>query len=94
MQQSEQTKVVLHLGLAIDAQSKGNETLAAEEMEGALEAGFKHASLYFTLGLLRFKGDRLESAQRFLQNAVKHNDYALGTRLLLGQLLVKKSIFQ
>lgn len=93
LQQSEQTKVVLHLGLAIDAQSKGNETLAAEEMEGALEAGFKHASLYFTLGLLRFKGDRLESAQRFLQNAVKHNDYALGTRLLLGQLLVKKSLF-
>lgn len=93
LQQSEQTKVVLHLGLAIDAQSRGNETLAAEEMEGALEAGFKHSSLYFNLGLLRFKGERLESAQRFLQNAVKHNDYGLGTRLLLGQLLVKKSNF-
>ena len=92
-QQSEQTKVILHLGLAIDAQSKGNETLAAEEMEGALEAGFKHASLYFTLGLLRFKGERIESAQRFLQNSVKHNDYALGSRILLGQLLVKKSLF-
>ena len=93
LQQSEQTKAVLHLGLAIDAQTKGNETQAAEEMEGALEAGFKHASLYFTLGLLRFKGNRLESAQRFLQNSVKHNDYALGTRLLLGQLLVKKSLY-
>jgi tetratricopeptide (TPR) repeat protein len=93
MQQSEQTKVVLHLSQAIDAQSKGNETLAAEEMEGALEAGFKHASLYFTLGYLRYKGDRLESAQRFLQNSIKHNDYGLGTRLLLGQLLVKKSHF-
>jgi tetratricopeptide (TPR) repeat protein len=58
-----------------------------------LEAGFKHPSLYFMIGLLRFNGDRLESAQRFLQNAVKHNDYALGTRLLLGQLLVKKSHF-
>jgi hypothetical protein len=91
MQQAEQTKVVLHLSQAIDAQSKGNDTLAAEEMEGALEAGFKHASLYFTLGLLRYKGDRLESAQRFLQNSIKHNDYGLGTRLLLGQLLVKKS---
>jgi tetratricopeptide (TPR) repeat protein len=93
LQQSEQTKVVLHLGLAIDAQSKGNETLAAEEMEGALEAGFKHSSLYFNLGYLRFKGDRQESAQRFLQNAVKHNDYGLGSRLLLGQLYVKKSNF-
>lgn len=94
MQHAEQTKVILHLGQAIDAQSKGNESLAAEEMEGALEAGFKHASLYFALGLLRFKTERYESAQRLLQNAVKHNDYALGTRLLLGQLNEKKSFMQ
>ena len=40
MQQSEQTKVVLHLGQAIDAQSKGKETQAAEEIEAALEANF------------------------------------------------------
>ncbi len=93
LQQAEQVKVVLHLSQAIDSQSKGNEIQAVEELEGALEAGFKHPSLYFMIGLLRFNGDRLESAQRFLQNAVKHNDYALGTRLLLGQLLVKKSHF-
>ena len=91
LQQSEQTKTVLHLGLAIDAQTKNNEVQAAEEMEHAIEAGFKHPSIYFTLGLLRFKGERLESAQRFLQNSIKHNDYALGTRLLLGQLYGKKS---
>ena len=93
LQQSEQTKVVLHLGLAIDAQTKGNEAQAAEEFESALDAGFKHSSLYFMLGFLRFKGERLESAQRFLQNSVKHGDYALATRLILGQLLVSKSRF-
>jgi len=93
LQQSEQTKVVLHLGLAIDAQTKGSEAQAAEEFESALEAGFKHSSLYYMLGLLRFKGERIESAQRFLQNAVKHHDYALGTRLLLGQLFAGKSRF-
>ncbi|MBL8101088.1 MAG: tetratricopeptide repeat protein, partial [Anaerolineales bacterium] len=93
LQQAEQTKVVLHLGQAIDSQSKGKEAQAAEEMEAALEANFKHPALYFNLGLLRFKGDRYESAQRFLQNAVKHHDYALGTRLLLGQMLVRKSDF-
>ncbi len=92
MQHAEQTKVILHLGQAIDAQSKGNESQAAEEMEGALEAGFKHPALYFTLGLLRFKGERFESAQRFLQNSVKHNDYALPTRLLLAQILERKSL--
>lgn len=93
MQQNEQTRIILHLGQAIDAQSKGNDSQAAEEMESALDAGFKHPALYFNLGLLRFKGERFESAQRFLQNAVKHNDYALATRLLLGQILIRKSDF-
>lgn len=91
LQQAEQAKVILHLGQAIDAQSKGNSTQAAEEMESALEAGLNNPALYFSLGYLRFMGERYESAQRFLQNAVKHNDYALATRLLLGQLMIKKS---
>jgi tetratricopeptide (TPR) repeat protein len=90
LQQSEQTKVVLYLGLAIDAQTKGQDAQAAEELEHALEAGFKHSSLYFNLGLLRAKGDRIESALRFLQHSVKHKDYALGTRLLQGQIYFKK----
>jgi tetratricopeptide (TPR) repeat protein len=90
MQSSEQTKVVLHLGQAIDAQTKGNENLAAEELEHALEAGFNHPALYFDLGLLRSNGDRLESAVRHLQHAVKHNDFNLAARLLLGQIHQKQ----
>src|SRR5215216_6987261 len=86
MQSSEQTKVVLHLGQAIDAQTKNNENQAAEELEHALEAGFNHPALYFDLGLLRSKGDRLESAVRHLQHAVKHQDFGLAARLLMGQL--------
>jgi tetratricopeptide (TPR) repeat protein len=86
MQQSEQTRVVLHLGQAIDAQTKDNDALAAEELEHALEAGFNHPALYFDLGLLRSKADRSESAIRNLQHAVKHNDFGLGARLLLGQI--------
>jgi tetratricopeptide (TPR) repeat protein len=86
MQQSEQTKVVLHLGQAIDAQTKNNENQAAEELEHALEAGFNHPALYFDLGLIRSRGDRLESAIRHLQHAVKHNDFGLASRLLMGQV--------
>ncbi|MGZ9234602.1 MAG: tetratricopeptide repeat protein [Anaerolineales bacterium] len=86
MQQSEQTKVVLHLGQAIDAQTKNNENQAAEELEHALEAGFNHPALFFDLGLLRSKGDRLESAIRHLQHAVKHQDFGLAARLLMGQI--------
>jgi tetratricopeptide (TPR) repeat protein len=90
MQNAEQTKVVLHLGLAIDALTRNQDTQAAEELERALEAGFSHPSLYFLLGLLRSKGERIESAQRHLQHAVKHIDYNLASRLLQGQLLTRK----
>jgi tetratricopeptide (TPR) repeat protein len=86
MQSSEQTKVVMHLGQAIDAQTKNNENQAAEELEHALEAGFNHPALYYDLGLLRSKGDRLESAVRHLQHAVKHQDFGLAARLLMGQV--------
>ena len=86
MQSSEQTKVVLHLGQAIDAQTKGNENQAVEELEHALEAGFNHPALYFDLGLLCARGERLESALRHLQFAVKHHDFNLAARLLMGQV--------
>jgi tetratricopeptide (TPR) repeat protein len=86
MQSSEQTKVVLHLGQAIDAQTKNNENQAIEELEHALETGFDHPALHFDLGLLRSQGDRLESAVRHLQRAVKHRDFGLAARLLMGQI--------
>ena len=94
LQQAEQTKIVLHLGQAIDAQSKSDETQAATELENALDAGFVHPALYFDLGLLRFKGERMESALRYLQHAVKHTDYALGARLLMGEILHKLARLQ
>ncbi len=90
LQQAEQTRVVLHLGQAIDAQSRNQDAAAAEELEHALEAGFTHPALYFDLGYLRARSDRLESAIRNLAHSIKHNDYGLGARLLLGDLLLKK----
>jgi tetratricopeptide (TPR) repeat protein len=89
LHQAEQTKIVLHLGQAIDAQTKDQETLAADELESALEAGFDHPALYYSLGLLRSKTERTESALRFLGHAVKHVDFALGARLLMGEILNK-----
>ena len=89
LQQAEQTKIVLHLTQAIDAQTKNQEASAADELENALEAGFNHPALYFNLGLLRSKTDRTESALRYLGHAVKHADFSLGARLLMGEILLK-----
>jgi tetratricopeptide (TPR) repeat protein len=86
LQQSEQSKVVLHLGQAIDLQSKGKDSEAADELDNALEAGFNHPALYFDLGMLRSTSDRLETSLRHLIHAVKHNDFNLAARLLMGQI--------
>jgi tetratricopeptide (TPR) repeat protein len=94
LQQSEQAKVVLHLGQAIDLQSKGQDAEAADELENALEEGFNHPALHFDLGLLRSTSDRLESSLRHLTHAVKHNDFNLAARLLMGQINQKMSRLQ
>ena len=94
MQHAETTKVVLHLGQAIDAQSKGDDSVAADELERAQDAGFDHPALHFSLGALRLKGNRQESAIRQLARSVKHRDYGLAARLLLGDILFKKGLFK
>ena len=86
LKQSDRSKILLHIGQAIDAQTKDQEAQAAEELEKALAAGFVDSALYFDLGLLRSKTERLGSAIHHLQTAVKHADYALGARLLLAQI--------
>ena len=87
VQKMAQTKIIMHLGQAIDAQSKEQEEMAAEELGHALLAGFEHPALYFNLGMLRSHGDRLDNAIRHLQHAVKHEDFGLAARLLLGRNL-------
>ena len=94
MQNAEQSKVVLHLGQAIDAQSKGQDAAAADELEHALEAGFDHPALHFTLGALRLKIERQESAIRHLARALTHEDYGLAARLFLGDILYKKALYK
>lgn len=89
LQRGELTQIVMHLGEAIDAQTNNKEEQAAEELEKALELGFREPALYFNLGVLRAKGGRLESALRHLQHAVKHVDFALGARLLMGQIYLQ-----
>ncbi len=85
--QADRTKIMLHVSQAIDLQTRGENDQAAAELDRAAEAGLEHPAALFDLGLLRVEGGRLESAQRYLQQAVKHEDYALGARLLLGKTL-------
>ena len=84
--QSERSKIMQHICQAIDAQTKERDGRAAEELEKALAEGLIEPSVYFDLGFLRSKSDNPESALQALQIAVKHQDYGIGSRLLMAQI--------
>lgn len=87
LKKMEQTKIIMHLGQAIDAQSNHQEELAADELAHALLAGFERSALYFDLGLLRSQSGRADNAIRHLKHVVKHEEFGLAARLLLGKNL-------
>ncbi len=90
----DRSRMVLHLSQLVDLQSRGDTTHAIDELQKAVEAGLENAAAYFDLGLLYAEVGRMESAIRQVQSAVKHHEFALASRLLLGDLLRKKSMLK
>jgi len=86
----DRTKIVLHLSQVVDLQTHDQYEQAAEELERAIDAGLEHPAAYYDLAWLNAENGRQESAIRFLQHACKHPDFALGARLLGGELLCKQ----
>lgn len=82
--QAERNKIMMHLGQAVDALTHGDDAVAAEELEKAIEAGLDHNAAYYNLGLLRFQQERFDSAIKYLQHAYKHPDFAIAAHMLLG----------
>lgn len=82
---AERTRVMLHLGQAIDAQTKGDDALTANELERAVEAGLRHASAFFSLGLLIHDTDP-QKALRYLQESLKNPTFALASCLMIGKI--------
>lgn len=88
--QMDRTRMVLHLSQVVDLQTRGEYAQAADELQRAVEVGLENMAAAFDLGYLSARTGRAEQAVRQLQVSVKHSDYALGSRLLLGDLLRKK----
>ena len=86
----DRNRMILHLSQVVDLQTRGEASQAADELLRAMEAGLEHMAAIFDLGYLYAEIGRVESAIRQLQTSVKHADFALGSRLLLGDLLNKK----
>ncbi len=82
---STRTRVLLHIGQAIESQTMGQEKQAAEELERAYDLGFSHPALYFDLGLL-LADKQHQKALPILLKAVKHPEFSLGSYLLLAKI--------
>lgn len=85
LEQAERTRILLHLGHAIDLQTQGNEKRAAEEFTRVLEIGLEKSAVYFNLGMLLIE-ESPERALRYLNTALRRKDFALGTHLLIGKI--------
>ncbi len=83
--QAERTRVMLHLGQAIDAQTKGEDSQTIDELERTIEAGLRHPAALFDLGLLVYTKDT-QKALRHFQESVKHPSFALASYLLIGKI--------
>lgn len=85
LEQAERTRILLHLGQAIDSQTQGQDKQAAEELERAADIGLRQPASYFDLGLLTWQANP-QASLRYLRESVKHPDYALASYLIMAQI--------
>ena len=90
----DRTRYLLQLSRLVDFQTRGEIPQAAEALQRAMDVGLDHPAAYYDLGYLYAQVGRLESAFRQLQNAVQNADFALGARLLMGDLQRKKGLIK
>jgi tetratricopeptide (TPR) repeat protein len=91
---TDRSRYLLHLSQLVDFQTRGDIPQAAEALQRAMDVGLDHPAAFYDLGYLYAQVGRLESALRQLQNAVQNADFALGSRLLMGDLQRKKGLIK
>lgn len=93
LEQADRTRVLLHLGHAIDLHSGGNNKRAAEELQRVLDIGLEKTPVYFMLGLLLAE-ENPSKAVSYLQNALRRPEYAIASYLIIGRINEQENNFQ
>lgn len=83
----------LHVSEAIELQTEGKTSEAAEELKKAVNLGYESAAVFYNLGYLYYQTGRLESAERNLRRSVTNTEFGLGSRLLLAKIKEEKEIW-
>lgn len=82
--QARGNKAMLHLGQAIDAQTRNDDNQTLVELEKALDTGLDHPAVHYIVGEIYAKKES-KKALKHLQSSLGHADFALGAQLLMGQ---------
>ncbi|MBT3240948.1 MAG: tetratricopeptide repeat protein [Chloroflexi bacterium] len=77
-------KVSVHLGLAIDYQSRAADGKAAKELRKAIDYGLTFPAAYFNLGLLYHRLGKKEKAQPYFEQSKLDSEYELASHLLIA----------
>ncbi len=93
LEQADRTRVLLHLGHAIDLHSSGNNKRASEELQRVLDIGLEKTPVYFMLGLLLAE-ENPSKAIKYLQNALRRQEYAIASYLLIGKINEQQNNYQ
>ncbi len=93
LEQADRTRVLLHLGHAIDLHSGGNNKRAAEELQRVLDIGLEKTPVYYMLGLLLAE-ENPTKAISYLQNALRRPEYAIASHLIIGRINEQENNFQ
>ena len=80
----ERSKIVIHLSQAVESQTQDQNGQAAAELQRAIEAGLTRPAALFNLGYLYHELGQWENVLPNLRVAAKNPDYAMASRLLLG----------
>ncbi len=90
---SAKARAQLHLSRAIDSQTQGDDVLAAQELEQAVEIGLRQPEAFFDLGLLLHTSDP-EKAMGFLQQSVRQPEFSLASYLLMAHIHYETGDYQ
>ena len=85
---AEKSRIILHLGQAIESISQADEVQAGKEIEKALDLGLRHPAAFYIMGLFE-RTREPEKAQRHIQEAIRHAEFALGSCLISGQIFLE-----
>ncbi len=92
--EGDRSNLIYRLRQAIDLQTQEDDQAAAEELEAVSEIGLDMPAIHFNLGMLNIRLGREETGLRQLKRAINHADYALGGRLLIGEVLAGRGRYR